>query len=72
MQALRVVAPVMPFLADHLWQELVRGVRGRAGLGPPRRVARAAEAPDAALLAEIAEVRAVVELGRQARAARPG
>ena len=62
-QSLRVVAPVMPFLSDHLWRNLVPG---RRGLGAPRRLARVAD-PDRALLAEIAEVRAVVELGRQAR-----
>ena len=27
-QALRVIAPVMPFLAEHLWQTLVRGADG--------------------------------------------
>ena len=62
-QSLRVIAPVMPFLADHLWRNLVAG---RAGVGLPRRLAGGAE-PDRALLAEIAEVRRVVELGRQAR-----
>jgi isoleucyl-tRNA synthetase len=60
----QVVAPSMPFLADYVW-----------------RVLRAADAPDSvflagwpepgdrdeALLAEVAAVRQVVELGRQAR-----
>ena len=32
-QSLRVIAPVMPFLADHLWRNLVPG---RAGVGAPR------------------------------------
>jgi isoleucyl-tRNA synthetase len=64
--SVQVIAPVMPFLADHLW-----------------RVLRADDAPasvflepwpeagerDEALLAEVAEVRRVVELGRQARSA---
>ena len=44
-QGLRVIAPVMPFLAEHLWQALVADVvRGRAGLGVPRRLARGAHA----------------------------
>ena len=61
-QSLRVISPVMPFLADHLWRNLV----GRGGVGPPRAWPEPGE-PDDALLAEIAEVRRVVELGRQAR-----
>ncbi len=42
-QALRVIAPVMPFLAEHLWQRTscARRSRGRAGVGLPRRLARA-------------------------------
>ena len=65
-QALRVVAPVMPFLTDHLWRALVPcdGARTRstspAGPRPRRRTT--------ALLDEMAAVRRVVELGRQARA----
>jgi isoleucyl-tRNA synthetase len=65
-QALRVVAPLMPFLTDHLWRVLT---------------APCEEAPssvhlagwpdvvdvDRALLDEIGELRHVVELGRQAR-----
>ena len=66
-QALRVVAPVMPFLSEHLWQNLVRG----ACEGAPESVFLAGwpevAEPDAALLDEVAEVRRVVELGRQAR-----
>jgi isoleucyl-tRNA synthetase len=63
-QALRVVSPVMPFLADHLWRNLVQGGPSSVFLaGWPDPVE-----PDAALLDEIAEVRLVVELGRQARA----
>jgi isoleucyl-tRNA synthetase len=66
-QGLRVVAPLMPFLTDHLWRTLT---------GPctdaPASVHLAgwpeSEAPDSALLSEIAELRRVVELGRQARA----
>jgi isoleucyl-tRNA synthetase len=61
----------MPFLADQLWANLVRDA---AGAGAPASVFLAgwpaADPPaDEALLADIAEVRSVVELGRQARAA---
>jgi isoleucyl-tRNA synthetase len=59
----------MPFLADHLWQVLVTDVVPDA----PRSVFLAGwpeEVPaDGALLEEIAAVRRLVELGRQARAA---
>jgi isoleucyl-tRNA synthetase len=62
-QSLRVLAPILPFLTDHLWRTLV--------LDGPESVHLAgwpeAEEPDRALLEEIAEVRRVVELGRQAR-----
>jgi isoleucyl-tRNA synthetase len=68
-QSLRVIAPVMPFLAEHLWDVLVRGpVEGApesvhlAGWPEPGE-------PDQALLDEVAETRRVVELGRQARSA---
>src|SRR5581483_4609285 len=63
-QSLRAVAPVMPFLADHVWANLVRGREGSVFLAGWPEVAE----PDHALLAEITEVRRVVELGRQARA----
>src|SRR4051794_10638713 len=64
-QSLRVVSPVMPFLADHLWRNLVQDGPASVHLAPwPDPVE-----PDRALLAEIAEVRRVVELGRQARSA---
>jgi isoleucyl-tRNA synthetase len=62
-QGLRVISPVMPFLTEHLWRNLVRG-------GPPSVHLSGwpeTPAPDRALLREIAEVRRVVELGRQAR-----
>jgi isoleucyl-tRNA synthetase len=63
-QALRVVAPVMPFLADHLWRTLVLDGSDSVHLaGWPERVE-----PDEALLEEMAAVRRVVDLGRQARA----
>src|SRR5256886_899553 len=63
-QALRVVSPAMPFLADHLWRTLVLDGRDSVHLAGWPEVAE----PDGALLEETAEVRGVVELGRQARA----
>jgi isoleucyl-tRNA synthetase len=64
-QSLRVVSPVMPFLAEHLWRNLVPDGPASVHLAPwPDPVE-----PDRELLAEIAEVRRVVELGRQARSA---
>jgi isoleucyl-tRNA synthetase len=63
-QSLRVVAPVMPFLTDHLWRTLVPGGPESVHLaGWPEEAA-----PDDGLLEEMAAVRRVVELGRQARA----
>jgi isoleucyl-tRNA synthetase len=65
-QGLRVVAPVMPFLADHLWRVLTAPVEEAsesvhlAGWPEERE-------PDSQLLLEVAELRRVVELGRQAR-----
>src|SRR6478672_8224606 len=67
-QGLRVIAPVMPFLADELWRNLVAG----ACEGAPGSVHLAGWPEvgevDTALLAEVDELREVVELGRQARA----
>ena len=62
-QSLRVLAPMMPFLSDHLWRNLVQDGPASVHLAPWPEPA----APDEELLAEIAEVRRVVELGRQAR-----
>jgi isoleucyl-tRNA synthetase len=63
-QSLRVVSPVMPFLTDHLWRNLVQDGPASVHLAPwPEPVE-----PDRSLLDEIAAVRRVVELGRQARA----
>jgi isoleucyl-tRNA synthetase len=68
-QALRVIAPVMPFLAEHLWQNLVAD----ACEGAPASVFLAGwpeaneRLVDLELLAEIAEVRRVVGLGHSAR-----
>jgi isoleucyl-tRNA synthetase len=58
----------MPFITEHLWQNLVTGVCDSAPdsiflAGWP-----AAAAADDELLDEVAEMRQVVELGRQARA----
>ncbi|HEX7524931.1 MAG TPA: DUF5915 domain-containing protein, partial [Gaiellaceae bacterium] len=64
-QSLRVVAPVMPFLADHLWRNLVQDGPASVHLASWPEL----EEPDRSLLGEIAEVRRVVELGRQARSA---
>jgi isoleucyl-tRNA synthetase len=62
-QSLRVIAPVLPFLSDHLWRNLVQNGPASVHLAPwPD-----AGDPDNALLAEIAEVRKVVTLGRKAR-----
>jgi isoleucyl-tRNA synthetase len=62
-QSLRVIAPVMPYLADHLWRNLVREGPASVHLAGWPEV----EALDDGLLDEISEVRRVVELGRQAR-----
>jgi isoleucyl-tRNA synthetase len=62
-QTLRVLAPILPFLTDHLWRTLVLdGPESVHIAGWP-----AVAEPDRELLDEIAEVRRVVELGRQAR-----
>ena len=57
------MAPILPFVTDHLWRTLV--------LDGPESVHLAGwpevPEPDRALLDEIAAVRRVVELGRQAR-----
>ena len=64
-RSLVVIAPVMPFLAEHLWRVL------RTDDQPDSvflvRWQEAGER-DEELLAEVAETRRVVELGRQARA----
>jgi isoleucyl-tRNA synthetase len=65
-RSLQVVSVVMPFLADHLWRNLAAPLEGA-----PASVFLAswpqARERDEQLLAEVAEVRRVVELGRQAR-----
>ena len=68
-QAVRVISPVMPFLAEHLWQNLVVGANGSA----PSSVFLAGwpelDEPDEQLLDDVSVVRQVVTLGRQARVA---
>jgi isoleucyl-tRNA synthetase len=63
-QSLRVIAPLTPFLADHLWRNLVPD-------GAPESVHLAGwpelGEPEGSVLAEMAEVRRVAELGHQAR-----
>jgi isoleucyl-tRNA synthetase len=62
-QTLRVTAPILPFITDHLWRELV--------LDGPESVHLAGwpdvPDPDRALLGEVADVRRVVTLAHQAR-----
>jgi isoleucyl-tRNA synthetase len=63
-QMLRVLAPVMPFLTDHLWRNLVQdGPESVHLAGWP-----GVDQPDRSLLADIEEVRRVVALAHQARA----
>jgi isoleucyl-tRNA synthetase len=62
-QTLRVLAPILPFVADLLWRTLVLDGPESVHLAGWPEVAE----PDRALLDEITEVRRVVELGRQAR-----
>jgi len=67
-QAVRTIAPGMPFLAEHLWRNLTASAEGAPDsvhlAGWPERAEW-----DSALVDEVAEVRRVVELGRQARSA---
>jgi isoleucyl-tRNA synthetase len=66
-QCLRVASPVMPFVTEHLWRNLVAGAADDA----PASVFLAGwPAPadvDTGLIGEMAEVRRVAELGRRAR-----
>jgi isoleucyl-tRNA synthetase len=66
-QALRVIAPVMPFLSDELWRHLVADVCEAAPDSVHLGGWPEAAEPDTALLAEIAETREIVELGWRAR-----
>ena len=63
-RAVQVIGPVMPFLAEHLWRTLrIDAQPASVFLEPWPEVGER----DEDLLAEVAEVRRVVELGRQAR-----
>jgi isoleucyl-tRNA synthetase len=62
-QTLRVLSPVMPFLTDHLWRNLVPDGPESVHLAPWPEVAE----PDRALLDEMNDVRRVVTLAHQAR-----
>src|SRR5438876_5176245 len=62
-QSLRVISPVMPFLTEHLWRNLVPdGPLSVHLAGWPE-----LEEPNVELLQDIANVRRIVDLGRQAR-----
>src|SRR6187551_562080 len=67
-QGVRMIAPVMPFLAEHLWRNLAASVRGApesaflAGWPQP-----ATRFEDSELLAEVTDARRVAELARAAR-----
>jgi isoleucyl-tRNA synthetase len=69
-QGLSVIGPVMPFLAEHLWQKVAAAPCEEA----PRSVflagwpEPAGELVDEQLVAQVNETRRVVDLGRQARA----
>jgi isoleucyl-tRNA synthetase len=65
LRSLVVIAPVMPFLAEHLWRVL-RPENEPESIFLTRWPEVAAR--DEQLLAEVAETRRVVDLGRQARA----
>jgi isoleucyl-tRNA synthetase len=65
-RSLQVISVVMPFLADHLWNNLVAPLEG-APVSVFLAPWPAARERDEELLSEVAEVRRVVELGRQAR-----
>jgi len=67
-QALRVISPILPFQAEHLWQALVVGVCADApesvflaGWPQPGQI-------DDRLVIDMAAVRKVVDLGRKTRA----
>ncbi|MDX6472727.1 MAG: isoleucyl-tRNA synthetase [Gaiellaceae bacterium] len=64
-QTLRVLSPVMPFLTDHLWRNLVPDGPESVHLAPWPQVAE----PDRAMLDEMSDVRRVVTLAHQARSA---
>src|SRR5215212_3019059 len=69
-QSIRVISPVMPFLAEQLWQRLVRDVADGApdSVFLARWPEPAAALADEELVASMGEVRRVAALGHQARA----
>jgi isoleucyl-tRNA synthetase len=66
-QSVRVISPVMPFLAEHLWQVLVAGPCPSAARSVFLAGWPAAGEVDDDLLAAVGEARSVVELARRAR-----
>src|SRR6188472_4430647 len=68
-QTIRVIAPVMPFLTEHLWQVLVRAPCEAAPASVHLAGWPEERDLDEELLAEVADVRRVVALGHQARQA---
>jgi isoleucyl-tRNA synthetase len=68
-QAIRVISPLMPFLAEHLWRNLV----ARPCAGAPESVflagwpATQADLLDRGILDEVSAARQAIELGRAAR-----
>jgi isoleucyl-tRNA synthetase len=64
-QTLRVLAPMLPFLTEHLWRNLVPDGPESVHLAEWPDV----PAPDRALLEEMADVRRIVTLAHQARSA---
>jgi len=68
-QTMRVIAPVMPFLSEHLWQVLVRAPCEAAPASVHLAGWPEERDLDEELLAEVADVRRVVGLGHKARQA---
>jgi len=66
-QSLRVIAPVLPFLSEHLWQALVREPCGDALDSVFLAGWPGGATPDAAALGAMADARRIVDLGRVAR-----
>jgi isoleucyl-tRNA synthetase len=62
--ALQTISPVMPFISDFLWRRLRAEDASESVFLTPWPSARERDEP---LLEEVAEVRRIVELGRQAR-----
>jgi isoleucyl-tRNA synthetase len=64
LRSVQVISPVMPFLAEHVWRLLRADAQSASVFLEPW---PEAGGRDEQLLVEVAEVRRVVELGRQAR-----